>query len=91
MQAPRAQAGHGGGVVAWAQGIQMARESRGKETMRLSNALFVGFHRLGASDELVSCMRLGFLLFSSLSSLIPLPHQIFAELSPSLILWTSAD
>ena len=91
VQAPRAQTGHGGGVVAWAQGIRMARESRGEETMCLSNALFVGFHRLGASDELVSCMRLDFFVFSSLPSLIPLPHQIFAELAPSLILWTPAD
>ena len=91
VQAPRAQAGHGGRAEAWAQGIGMARESLGEETTRLSNALFVGFHRLGASDELVFCMRLGFLVFSSLPSLIPLPYQIFAELAPSLILWTPAD
>jgi hypothetical protein len=69
----------------------MARESLGEETTRLSNPLFVGFHRLGASDELVFCMRLGFLVFSYFPSLISLPHQIFAEVAPLLILWIPAD
>ena len=70
------------------------RANRGEEeTMRLPNALFAGFHRLGARNELVSCMRLGFLVlvFASLTSLIPMPHQIFTELAPSLIVWTPAD
>jgi len=68
------------------------RANRGEEeTMRLPNALFAGFHRLGARNELVSCMRLGFHVFPSLPSLIPLPHQIFTELAPSLIVWTPAD
>ena len=67
------------------------RGNRGEETTRLSNAIFVGFHCFGASDELVFCMRLDFLVFPSLPSLIPLPHQIFAELAPSFILWTPAD
>ena len=68
------------------------RANRGEEeTMRLPNALFAGFHRLGARNELVSCMRLSFHVFPSLPSLITLPHQIFAELAPSLIVWTPAD
>jgi hypothetical protein len=69
------------------------RANRGEEeTMRLPNALFAGFHRLGARNELVSCMHsVSFLVFASLTSLIPMPHHIFTELAPSLIVWTLAD
>ena len=56
------------------------RRKRRKKRCASPNGVLGSFVRLGSSDELVSCMRLGFYDFSSLSSLTHMSHQFFVDL-----------